>query len=387
VNDAAKDAAKASSLPAPSAEALAASAALAALIREEIGRTGWLGFERYMELALYAPRLGYYTGGAVKFAGAGDFVTAPELTPLFAQTLARQVGEILRRERLDAVLELGAGSGRLAQGLLAALAAQGLAPRYRVLELSGELRARQQALLAPFGAQVQWLDALPGAYEGVVIANEVLDAMPVRLTVKTAAGWAERGVAVDAQGALVFADRASGDAALRPPVDFADALPVGYCTEIGRQAAAFVRGLGGWLARGAALLIDYGFAQHEYYHPQRAMGTLAAHYRHRMHADVLRWPGLQDITAHVDFTAAALAAQDAGLDVLGYATQARFLLNCGVLGALQAVPDERRLRETAAVQKLLAESEMGELFKVLALGRGISPALLGFAQGDRTHTL
>lgn len=379
----------ANSLPAPSADALQASARLSALIRDDIARAGGaIGFDRFMQHALYAPQWGYYTGGAVKFAGGGDFTTAPQMTPLFGHAIARQVGEVLQREGLSEVLEFGAGTGQLADDVLRALRAQGLAPRYGILDLSGELRARQQATLAAQApdcvAQVHWLDALPARFEGVVLANELLDAMPVRVVRKAAHGWVER-VVVAVGEQFAWADGAPCDG---PAVDWAAQLPDGYVTETQAQAQGYLRSLGGWLARGVALFIDYGFPEAEFYHPQRSAGTLMAHYRHRAHDDLLRWPGLQDITAHVDFTGAALAAQGSGLAVLGYTTQAHFLLNCGVLDALQQIaPERERLRHTAAVQRLLAESEMGELFKVLALGRGVGTALSGFARGDRTHRL
>jgi SAM-dependent MidA family methyltransferase len=284
----------------------------------------------------------------------------------------------------------------LSAQVLKSLRAQGLTPRYFILDISADLRERQgetiRALTPECLAQVQWIDALPHAFEGVVLANEVLDAMPVQLVVKRGTQWRERCVAID-QDQFIFVER---DCELAPPVDWAASLPEGYVTEVHTQAHAFMHTMGAWFQRGLALFIDYGFPEHEYYHPERSSGTLIAHYQHRANPDVLEWPGLQDLTAHLNFTACALAAQDAGLDVLGYTSQARFLLNCGILDALQSVDDEaQRLRETSAVQKLLAEHEMGELFKVLVIGKSIgkgigkelSMPLKGFLQGDRLHAL
>lgn len=372
-------------LPAPSAEAAAASARLERQIARAIEAAGgFIGFDRYMELALYAPGLGYYAAGAHKFGAAGDFVTAPEISPLFAQALAAQVAQAFEFTA-PAIVEFGAGSGKLARDLLDALAQRGIAvARYAIVEVSAELRARQRALLAD--RPVVWLDAPPADFDGVIVANEVLDVMPVRLFVKRGACVAERGVAL-AGGALVFAERAA-DEALRQAVAEIEAevgaLPDGYGSEIGFVARAWMRSAASWLGRGLLLAIDYGFPRREYYHPQRLMGTIMCHYRHRAHADPLWRPGLNDITAHVDFSAAAAAAHEAGLAVLGYAPQSHFLLNCGLLDALAAARTPAR---TAEAQRLLSEAEMGELFKVLAVGRGIEAPLIGFSRGDRRHTL
>ncbi|WP_288092878.1 SAM-dependent methyltransferase [Thiomonas sp.] len=404
------------SLPAPAPMALERSAQLLAQIRAALhAGGGWLPFDAYMQQALYAPGLGYYTGQAGQFGDFGsdsDFVTAPELSPLFGRTLAAQVAKVLQQGDLHTVVEFGAGSGRLAAQILGELDHLGCAPRhYAIVEVSGALKHRQMQTLRNavphLFDRVQWWTALPETFEAVVIGNEVLDAMPVKLLHRHESGWMERGVAQEGDD-LVFADRAT---ALLPPTPEAHALPMGTVTEIHPQALAFVRTLADRLSRGAALFIDYGFPQREYYHPQRHMGTLQAHYRHRVLDDVLLWPGLADITSHIDFTAIALAAQDAGLDVLGYTSQASFLMNCGLLdlvaaelaagpppvapssaaalcAATAAPGGSHYLRQTAAVNKLLNESEMGELFKVIALGRGVDAhALRGFARGDRTHTL
>jgi SAM-dependent MidA family methyltransferase len=372
-------------LPAPSAEAAAASARLERHIARAIEAAGgFIGFDRYMELALYAPGLGYYTAGARKFGTAGDFVTAPEISPLFGRALAAQVAQAFE-VTAPAIIEFGAGSGKLARDLLDALAQRGIAvERYAIVEVSADLRARQRELLAD--RPVVWLDAPPADFDGVIVANEVLDVMPVRLFVKRGARAFERGVVVSG-GALAFAERAA-DEELRQAVAEIEAevgvLPDGYGSEVGFVARAWMRSAATWLRRGLLLAIDYGFPRREYYHPQRIMGTLMCHYRHRAHAEPLWLPGANDITAHVDFSAAAAAAHEAGLAVLGYAPQSHFLLNCGVLELLAA---ERTPARTAEAQRLLSEAEMGELFKVLAVGRGLEVPLVGFSRGDRRHTL
>jgi len=380
-------------LPRPDDAALAASAAAARRIAEEISASGgWMPFSRFMELALYAPGLGYYSGGAQKFGAAGDFITAPELTPLFAQSLATQAAQIMAESSTE-IIEVGAGSGALAAELLLALEAGGALPdRYRILELSGELRQRQRQTLgarAPhLAARVEWLDRLPPSFAGLLLANEVLDAMPVALVSWADEGIFERGVSNAGNGSFAWEDRPASGAVLAA----AEALGVEppYLSEIGLAAAAWIAEWGQILERGALLLIDYGYPQREYYHPQRSRGTLMCHYRHHHHEDPLWLPGLNDITAHVDFTAVASAAHDAGLEVMAYATQAQFLLNCGItdmLGKLLDQGDRIYLAASRAVGKLISPAEMGEQFKVIALGRGIAPALAGFRQGDRCHTL
>ncbi len=372
-------------LPEPDADARAASTALCALIARELGSSGnWISFARYMALALHAPGLGYYASGSAKFGAAGDFVTAPELGDLFARTLARQVAGLLAPG--DAVLEFGAGSGALASALRDALAALGAAPEYLILEPSAELSARQRQRL---GKGPRWIDALPERFRGVVIANEVLDAMPVHALAWTPQGILERGVCINA-GQLAWCERPATGEVLAA----AQTLPVAsaerYESEINLAARAWIRTLAERLERGVVLVVDYGFPAREYYHPQRSMGTLMCHYRHRAHGDPFFLPGLQDITTHVDFSALAQAAADGGLDVLGYANQARFLVNCGITDLLTEVDatDVGRYAPLAAqAQMLLSPAEMGELFKVIALGRGIGEPLLGFTSGDRTHTL
>lgn len=373
-------------MQAPGAQSLSArpsvrpATAIARRLQQAIAQAGgWLPFDRCMALALYEPGLGYYARDSRQFgtmpSSGSDFVTAPELSPLFGRTLARQVAQALDAAQADTVYEFGAGSGALAEQLLQALGER--VRRYAIVDVSGALRARQAARLAPFGDRVQWLEAWPDSMHGVVVGNEVIDAMPVQLLHFDGNAWHERGV-VERDGAFAWADRPT---ALRPPVD--GPFVPGTVTEIHPQAEAFVRSLAERLQRGAAFFIDYGFPDAEYYHPQRTGGTLMCHRAHRADAEALADLGDKDITAHVNFSGIALAAQDAGLDVLGYTSQARFLLNCGLVDLLQ----QADLRERAAAQKLINEHEMGELFKVLALGRGITLEPLGFAAGDRMHTL
>ncbi len=380
----------------------ASSAALAARIARRIaGAGGWLPFDAFMAEALYAPGLGYYSGGRRIFGldprGGSDFVTAPELSPFFGRALAVQVRQALQATRTRDIVEFGAGSGALAEQVLDALDAAGATEpddelagvRYTIVELSGALRQRQQARLARFGDRVQWLDAWPEWLAGVVIGNEVLDAMPVRLVVRRADAWHERGVAVSPDGGFRFADRdtplaladlgRAAEALAMPDHPFAD----GTVTEIHPQAEAFVTSLAERLVHGAAVLIDYGFPEREYYHPQREGGTLMCHQGHLADTDPLVSVGDKDITAHVNFTGIALAAQDAGLSVLGYTSQARFLINCGLVDALAGAS----LAERAMAQKLIQEHEMGELFKVIVLGRDSAFEPIGCREGDRTHAL
>lgn len=363
-----------------SQHATSLTSALSALLHKSIERAGgWLPFDRFMALALYAPGLGYYANDTRKFgtmpSSGSDFVTAPEMTPLFGRTLARQVGQALDVSATREVWEFGAGSGVLAAQLLQALGER--VERYTIVDVSGSLRQRQQETLAGFGARVQWVDALPERIEGVVVGNEVLDAMPVKLLARQGGTWHERGVVLQG-GALAFEDRPTD---LRPPVEIEGAHD--YLTEIHPQAEAFIRTLGDRLAKGAAFFIDYGFPEAEYYHPQRHMGTVMCHRGHRADTQPLADLGLKDITAHVNFTGIAVAAQEAGLGVLGYTTQGRFLLNCGLL----QLAAEASLAQRSAVQKLVHEHEMGELFKVIGLSPGGFWEASGFSQGDRTERL
>ncbi len=377
----------------PDQEAIAHSARLADRIDRAIrGSGGWIGFDRFMEMALYEPGLGYYSGGSTKFGAAGDFVTAPEMSPLFGRTLAHQISDILAQTTGD-VLELGPGTGALASQVLLELEHLDRLPRrYLLLDVSGELRARQQALLRQIvphlADRVVWLDALEPRITGVVIANEVLDAVPAKRVAWMASGCVEIGVTAGEDGFAWSVGprvedllaKAVGD----PPVE------VPFLTEIGLEAAALVATLADRLERGALILVDYGFGKTEYRHPQRSAGTLMCHYRHHAHADPFLWPGLQDITAHVDFTAMAAAGLSCGLVLSGYTTQAHFLVNCGITDLLlECSPDAGReyLQRASAVQKLLSPNEMGELFKVLALTRGLPAPLRGFAHGDLRRLL
>ncbi|MFM2065706.1 MAG: hypothetical protein RLZZ584_615 [Pseudomonadota bacterium] len=396
--------------PAPSTASPAASEASRALARhiaaEIRAQGGWIGFERYMALALYTPGLGYYARDARQFgampASGSDFITAPELSPLFARALARQLRQALQASGTCELWEFGAGSGALAAGLLAELG--DVIERYTIVDLSASLRERQRATVAARAAaqahKLAFADAWPATLRGVVVGNELLDAMPVLLLAHDGLVWQERGVVLDEAASspdeprFAWADRPTG---LAPPLDMGDggAEPLAGCvTEVNRQASAWIATLAGRLQAGAAFLIDYGFPESEYYHPQRSAGTLVAHRAHQVEMDpaaLLAEPGDKDLTAHVDFTAMAVAAQDAGLEVLGYTSQARFLFNCGITGDLAALQQAGDYAGLARAQKLLAEHEMGELFKVLALAApgcdfGAAGAL-GFSVGDRSHRL
>jgi len=379
-------------LPSPDADALAHSRKLAAHIRAAIeAGGGWISFERYMELALYAPGLGYYSAGARKLGTAGDFITAPEMSSLFGHTLAQQVAEILG-EGLTEILEVGAGSGALAASLLEELERLDALPaRYLILELSADLRERSRDTLASrvphLLERVAWLNQLPPSFSGAVIGNEVLDAMPVHLIKKAPGGTIELGVECS-DGEFRFAPRpASG--ALQQAVATLH-LPDNYRSEIGLAAQGFMRSLGACLTKGVAIFIDYGFSSVEYYHPQRNEGTLMCHYRHRAHADPFFLPGLQDITSHVDFSAIAKAAAEAGLQLAGFTTQAGFLVNCGITGILSRTPPDDALHylpQSNLANRLLSPAEMGDLFKVIAFSSDFDHPLLGFARGNRQHML
>ena len=381
------------SLPIPDSDALAASHALQNLIAAEIAQQGGaIPFARFMELALYAPSLGYYAGGAAKLGQAGDFTTAPELSSLYGAALANVAAAIIAQSAPN-ILEFGAGTGKLARDVLRALAGAGIkVDSYAIMELSGELRARQQEALKDF-PQVTWLDDFPAAFSGVVLANEVLDAMPVQLVSKSEQGWQELMVTVE-EGAFAFTPRAADAELARRiarQVTHADQLPDGYLTEVHAIGSGFMASLAHMLkgGKGAAILVDYGFPAHEYYVDQRSTGTLMCHYRHHAHPEPFYLPGLQDITAHVDFTAMALAAQDAGIDVLAYMNQASFLLGAGI-GELLLQHDPadpmRYLPHANAVHKLVSPAEMGELFKVLVVGHGIAlPDAI--SRADRSHRL
>lgn len=379
-------------LPSPDPVAQAHSVRLQQIIAEEMSAAGGcLTFARFMELALYAPGLGYYSGGSLILGGEGDFITAPECSPLFARCLARQVEQVLIALGEGDVLEVGAGSGAMAADLLESLAAAACLPRhYFILERSGELRARQQILLRErlphFYGRIVWLTRLPkSGFRGVVVANELLDALSVHCFTLTEEGIAELYVKRDGEqwqwclGTPSSAELAERIETLRCNLN----LGVGYTSEISLAADAWIRSIADILAAGMLLLIDYGFARREYYHPERSNGTLMCHYRHRAHDDPFILVGLQDITAHVDFTAMAEAGYGAGLDVAGYTTQAAFLLAAGITQLLDnAADDMTRLEQAQWVKKMTMPHEMGELFKVLALTRGVDEPLLGFTLRD-----
>jgi len=386
-------------LPVPSPDALAHSQRVAAHLRsliEEAG--GWIPFSRYMEATLYAPGLGYYAAGATKFGAAGDFVTAPELTPLFGRALAHAIAPVLAEppggdKAGGEVLELGAGSGRLAADVLGELERLGTLPtRYCILEVSADLRERQQEILArelpQLANRVQWLDTLPEQLNGVVFGNEVLDALPVELVHWTEEGPLVRGVVVEGD-AFAWQDRPIADPVLSARANALNLTP-GYLTEINLAADALISALAQSLGSGLILMIDYGFVAAEYYHPQRHMGTLRAHVRHHALDDPFYLPGLCDLTAHVDFSAVARAGRDAGLELAGYTSQASFLLGSGLTELLMQTPPADAaayLPQANAVQRLVSPAEMGELFKVIGLSKnGIAP-LAGFARGDRRHAL
>ncbi|MDD4929290.1 MAG: SAM-dependent methyltransferase [Gallionella sp.] len=414
----------AASLPAPGPEAARHSAKLTRFIRDDIAsHGGWISFERYMELALYAPGLGYYTAGAHKFGEAGDFITAPELSALFGRTLARQAEQIMKSSAPH-ILELGAGSGKLAVDLLTALEEYGYRPlSYSILEVSADLRARQQSLiqqrLPHLSDRVHWLDALPEQFSGAIIANEVLDALPVHLvrwqenapngharslspTLSLPEGEGassipeslrefnilETGVALRESG-FIREERAVTDEALLQAARKISA-PDNYVSEICLAARGLVSSLARMLKTGSILFIDYGFGAREFYHPQRTLGTLMCHYRHRAHDDPFFLPGLQDITAHVNFSDIAECGIDAGLELQGYTNQAFFLINNGITELLNDTSPEN-LREylplSSQLQKLTSPAEMGELFKVIALGRGMTTPLSGFCRGDLSRLL
>lgn len=383
------------SLPLPSKDALAHSQQLQQFIANAIqAQGGWIDFAQFMHMALYTPQLGYYSGGAKKFGLGGDFVTAPEISPLFGQCLASQIAQVLTQTSGD-VLELGAGTGRLAVTVLLELAALDTLPaHYYILEVSDYLREIQceictNALPEALLDKVVWLYSLPAnGFKGCIIANEVLDAIPIHLLGHNEQGLFERGVCLQ-QDALAWQDQP-----LRKGLLFDKAqklnLPTPYLTEINLQAHGLIASLAQCLQRGVMLLIDYGFSAREYYHAQRHQGTLMCHYQQRAHDNPLLYVGLQDITAHVDFTAIAQTAVDNHLQLAGYTSQAQFLINCGITELLQMFSPHNIAQyapAVAAAQKLLSPAEMGELFKVIGFSKGVDESLMGFLQGDKAHTL
>jgi SAM-dependent MidA family methyltransferase len=381
---------------------------LAAHIRAALaGAAGWLSFERFMDLALYAPGLGYYSAGSVKLGAGGDFVTAPEVSDLFSRCIARQCAAVLMRTGGE-ILELGAGTGRMAAALLTELAAQRVLPeRYAILEVSADLAQRQRERLVrlpqALRERVVWLERLPEQpLHGVILANEVADALPCRRFRCDAGGISELGVVLDAvseastagSAAVRFRDGAvAADASLARACDeilagLPEPLPPGYTSEVCLRIAPWIGALSACLARGLLLLCDYGLPRRHYYHPQRVSGTLRCHYKQLAHDDPYINLGVQDITAWVDFTRVADAALAAGLEVSGFATQAAFLLGLGVEGLVaEAGAGVERTRLAGEARRLMMPEEMGEAFKVMALGRGLDIPLAGFALQDLRHLL
>lgn len=382
-----------SSLPTPNAQAQMQSQLLASQIQQKIQQNqGWLSFADFMQSALYTPGLGYYSGGAKKFGLGGDFVTAPEISSLFGRSLANQAAQVLSSTGGD-ILELGAGTGKLAVDLLLAFQSLNQLPeQYCILEVSAHLRQIQSEninknLPQALAQKVVWLDSLPVEFTGLMLANEVLDAIPVHLIHKTSSAIYERGVAHE--GDFIWQDKLLTDGELYETA-LNLKLPDGYLTEVCPAATGLISSLADSLKTGAILLVDYGFSAREYYHPQRNLGTLMCHFQHHAHTNPLIYVGLQDITAHVDFTAVAHGGVNAGLEFAGFTTQAQFLMNCGILQLLAEVSAEDAAHYAplaAAAQKLLSPAEMGDLFKVIAFVKAFDTPLLGFAQGDKSHTL
>jgi SAM-dependent MidA family methyltransferase len=383
--------------PDPAAEAIS-DRLLAQLLNEIVLAGGRIPFDRYMELALYAPGLGYYTAGSRKFGEAGDFITAPEISPLFAQCLARQAGEVLGRLDGGDILEFGGGSGVLAADLLKELGRLNSLPaQYLIMEVSPELQQRQREtltrLVPELLSRVCWLERLPDAFGGLVLANELLDAMPVSRFRIGSTGPEEAFVTQDAQGLReIFAEPITPG--LTKAVEAIEAtvgrLAAGYVSELNLRHGPWLQALAQIVQRGAILLVDYGYPQCEFYHPQRTTGTLMCHYRHRAHPDPFRWIGLQDITSHVDFSALARAGRQAGFTLAGYTTQAHFLLASG-LDEILATSDPgdltRHMRLVQGVKRLTLPSEMGERFKVMGLVKEMDSALSGFRLLDLKHRL
>lgn len=382
------------SLAQPSMEGLDHSKLLTHFILTQIQQNGgMISFEDYMRHALYAPGLGYYHAGTQKFGAQGDFITAPELSPLFSYCIAKQYQDICEQISCETILEIGAGSGIMASDILNALSNTPYLPKnYFILELSPDLKHRQQQTLKNKCPQhydrVIWLHALPtNPFSGFIVANEVLDAMPVSIFKMLSDSLHEQMIISSEQATFdIHYTPASQSLANAIDLLYADGIPIfpkAYTSEINLHIRPWIKSLSKCLTQGAILLIDYGFSRQEYYHPDRTMGTLMCHYQHRAHTDPFLYPGLQDITAHVDFTAVAEAASEAELEVLGYTTQAAFLLSCGLLEHVQNPSPQ----QNHAIHTLTSPAEMGELFKVIALGKDIDPTLLGFKMYNRLFCL
>lgn len=388
-------------LPKPDPEALAHSERLRAQISRCIQTEGPMRFDDYWEQVLYTPGLGYYSAGSHKFGAGGDFVTAPELGSIFARCLALQCAETLDQLGTGEILELGAGSGTLCAELLLALEGQDRLPsRYRILERSADLRQRQQTLLSTrcphLAARVSWLDQPPQqSWQGLVIGNEVVDALAARRFQRGTEGWQELGVGLD-DGQLQWTGMPTHDteqqALLQLESQLDQELPTGYCTEVQPGLSAWLASVTENLERGLVLLVDYGYPRSEYFHPQRHTGTLICHYQHRAHDDPFLWPGLQDISVNVEFTALAEALDAAGLSVVGYTTQAEFLLASGlepIVAESAEWPAAQRLALQHEILQLTLPSAMGDRFHVIAAGRGLDPGYLplGFSLANHLRRL
>ena len=363
------------------------------VIKQAIAKNdGAISFEQFMSLCLYSPGLGYYSGGSAVFGEGGDFITAPEISPLFGKCIANQIADVYQND-FD-VLELGAGTGKLALDVLQRLDALNTLPNtYYILEVSGSLKARQQALLMDFPGlfkRCQWLDSWPKTpIKGAVLANEVLDAMPATLFRKAMDETIEKAfVMSDEQQEKPFHCLwQPADNALTTTVNALGPLSIGYQSEINESIPPWLASLSDSLAEGLVLLIDYGFDRATYYHPDRSSGTLMCHYQHKSHPDPFLHLGEQDITAHVDFTAVAEAAYDLGFDISGYTHQAAFLISNGITDDLEALPDEARFKANHAIKMLTMPQEMGELFKVMALTKQCDKPLKGFELIDQRMKL
>ncbi|MGB2833609.1 MAG: SAM-dependent methyltransferase [Methylotenera sp.] len=387
-----------STLPTPSVEAQKHSQQLVSLIQKTINaQKGWINFAEFMHLVLYAPGLGYYNAGSQKFGdskkGGGDFVTAPEISPLFAQTISNQVAQILRITHGN-ILELGAGTGKLSADMLLTLAESNAVPaKYFLLEVSDHLRqvqleTLQKKLSQDLLQRVEWLTVMPINFKGLIIGNEVLDAIPVHIVHVKDDGKYECGIVIEGEG-LAWQDKILSEPGLIDVVTKLN-LPKGYIAEVCPAASGLIASLANTLQQGAILMIDYGFSAREYYHPQRNQGTLMCHYQHYAHTDPLINIGLQDITAHVDFTSIAHAGVNNGLELSGFCSQAQFLMNCGILEVMSQVSPHDMAHYAplaAAAQKLLSPAEMGDLFKVIAFSKNIDEPLIGFVSGDKSYSL
>ncbi|KPV41039.1 hypothetical protein AN478_03690 [Thiohalorhabdus denitrificans] len=389
-----------SALPEPNDAERERAETVAAALRERMAGSGAIPFDAFMRTALYEPGLGYYVGGRERLGRGGDFVTAPELTPFFGYTVAGQVVDLLARCGGGDVLEAGAGSGALATQLLAELERLGNLPeRYRILEVSPDLKDRQrrtlERTLPHLLDRVEWLEDFPAEpWSGVLVANELLDSLPVHRVRITEEGLKELYVAPDEDsGGFKWQEGPVSDPLVADSLGDLSGLPVGMETEVNLEAPAWVAQAAERMERGGLLLIDYGHPAAELYRPERARGTLMCHFRHRAHDDPFYLPGVQDITAHVDFSAVAEAAQAAGLEVGGFTNQAQFLINLGLTHRVEeylgggAVSDEEQLQLATALKQLTLPQGMGESFKALLLVRGVEGPFPGYRQGDRAGEL